>query len=41
MAISSKKQLNIRTDENSIRFLGRLKFFDENKNYGFLVKDDD
>ena len=23
------------------RFVGRLKFFDENKNYGFLVMEND
>jgi len=28
-------------DENKVRYTGRLKFFDENKNYGFLIMDED
>ena len=28
-------------NEGKQRFTGRLKFFDENKNYGFIVRDDD
>jgi cold shock CspA family protein len=28
-------------DGNQIRTTGRLKFFDENKNYGFIVSDVD
>lgn len=29
------------TNENLRRYMGSLKFFDENKNYGFIVMDDD
>lgn len=28
-------------EDNKTRYSGRLKFFDENKNYGFLVQDED
>jgi len=28
-------------EETKQRYTGRLKFFDENKNYGFLINDDD
>jgi len=28
-------------DESNERFTGRLKFFDENKNYGFIIMDQD
>jgi cold shock CspA family protein len=28
-------------NEGMQRFAGRLKFFDENKNYGFLVMEND
>lgn len=28
-------------EESKQRYTGRLKFFDENKNYGFIVMDDD
>ena len=35
----SKKPIIL--DEREGRYTGRLKFFDENKNYGFIIKDDD
>mmetsp|Transcript_10011 Transcript_10011/g.8537 ORF Transcript_10011/g.8537 Transcript_10011/m.8537 type:complete len:90 (+) Transcript_10011:1749-2018(+) len=28
-------------EESHARYTGRLKFFDENKNYGFIIMDDD
>ena len=28
-------------DESKQRYTGKLKFFDETKSYGFIVKDDD
>ena len=38
-----KKKNNFQTcdDQDLSRYTGQLKFFDENKNYGFLVKDND
>lgn len=37
--IPSKKPIIL--NEREGRYTGRLKFFDENKNYGFIIKDDD
>ena len=37
--IPTKKPIIL--DEREGRYTGRLKFFDENKNYGFIIKDDD
>lgn len=28
-------------DESNVRYSGTLKFFDENKNYGFIIMDND
>lgn len=28
-------------DESNVRYTGTLKFFDENKNYGFIIMDED
>ena len=36
-----EKKKPIILDESNERFYGRLKFFDENKKYGFIVMDDD
>jgi len=36
-----EKKKPIILDESTQRFTGRLKFFDENKKYGFIVMDDD
>jgi cold shock CspA family protein len=36
-----EKKKPIILDESKERFCGRLKFFDENKKYGFIVMDDD
>lgn len=37
--LPSKKPIIL--NEREGRYSGRLKFFDENRNYGFIVKDDD
>jgi len=39
--IPREKKKPIILDESKDRYLGRLKFFDENKKYGFIVMDDD
>jgi len=36
-----KRKKMIILDESNERFTGRLKFFDENKNYGFIIMDQD
>jgi len=36
-----KKRKPVILDESKERYNGRLKFFDENKKYGFIVMDDD
>jgi cold shock CspA family protein len=38
---SMTKQKPIILEESMQRYSGRLKFFDENKNYGFIIMDDD
>ena len=38
---SAEKRKPIILDEGKQRHLGRLKFFDENKNYGFIIMDED
>lgn len=35
------KRKPIILDEGAQRYTGTLKFFDENKNYGFIIMDDD
>lgn len=44
--IGNKKELIVNKkpiilDESQARYAGTLKFFDENKNYGFIVMDND
>jgi hypothetical protein len=36
-----EKRKPIILEETKERYMGRLKFFDENKNYGFIIMDDD
>lgn len=38
---SAEKRKPIILDEGKVRCTGRLKFFDENKNYGFIIMDED
>jgi len=38
---SGEKKKPIILDESKQRYSGRLKFFDENKNYGFIIMDED
>jgi len=38
---SEKRKPPIILEESMQRYSGRLKFFDENKNYGFIIMDDD
>lgn len=38
---SAEKRKPIILEEGKIRCAGRLKFFDENKNYGFIIMDED
>ena len=38
---SSEKKKPIILDESKQRYSGTLKFFDENKNYGFIIMDED
>ena len=38
---SNEKKKPIILDDNKQRYSGRLKFFDENKSYGFIVMDED
>jgi hypothetical protein len=40
-ALSADKRKPIILDEGKSRHIGRLKFFDENKNYGFIIMDED
>jgi len=40
-ATSAEKRKPIILDEGKQRHTGRLKFFDENKNYGFIIMDED
>ncbi len=37
----SNCQVKNLTLDNGVKSNGRLKFFDEKKNYGFIIKDDD
>ena len=44
--IGNKKDVQVNKkpiilDESSARYSGTLKFFDENKNYGFIIMDED
>jgi len=39
--IAENKKMIILEEGNRERFSGRLKFFDENKNYGFIIMDQD
>jgi len=41
LQFSSDKKKPIILDEGKQRHSGRLKFFDENKNYGFIIMDED
>jgi len=41
LSFSSDKKKPIILDEGKQRHTGRLKFFDENKNYGFIIMDED
>lgn len=41
MRLSPEKRKPIILDEGQQRYTGTLKFFDEGKNYGFIVMDDD
>lgn len=38
---SSEKKKPVILEESKDRFVGKLKFFDENKNYGFLIMEQD
>jgi len=40
-AMQREKRKPVILDESTERYNGRLKFFDENKKYGFIVMDDD
>ena len=40
-AASAEKRKPIILDEGKQRHFGKLKFFDENKNYGFIIMDED
>lgn len=41
VSTGSEKKKPVIIDESQHRYTGRLKFFDEGKNYGFIVMDDD
>lgn len=41
LSASKEKKKPIILDESKERYTGRLKFFDEAKNYGFIIMDDD
>jgi len=41
LQFSAEKRKPIILDEGKQRHTGRLKFFDENKNYGFIIMDED
>jgi len=41
LQFSAEKRKPIILDEGKQRHSGRLKFFDENKNYGFIIMDED
>ena len=41
LATSEEKRKPIILDEGKQIYCGRLKFFDENKNYGFIIMDED
>jgi len=38
---SQEKKKPVILEESKQRYTGRLKFFDENKNYGFIIMDED